>query len=583
MKKLLLYVFLIINFITVNAQYFEGFESGVPGTMTQQFISGFTSWGSCGGTLGGSTCPVMGTASASFYLGNYNANSTALVTPTLDLSTGSWILKFKHSQRSWSGDINELHVEISTDDGTNWTTIISYLDDIQAPTQEIINLGPYSLTTTTKIRFRAVNNYGYSLILDDVEVAQNTVSNDAELTSTNLTGIMSQGNFNISGLITNQGNNTISSIDINWQADGGNIYTQNLTGLNILPGGTYNFNHTTAWNATIGSHSLNVWVSNTNGGDSNAANNQLSYGIAVASNATTRFPLFEKFTSSTCSPCASFNSGTFNPFYNTNSSRFNLINYQMNWPGSGDPYYTAEGGTRRSFYNVTSVPDFFFDGKALDCATLEECLQTQEALPAYFNISATYSLTGSQLTVNTSTIPYLDGTYNLQVVVVEKITTGNISTNGETSFKNVMMKMLPDANGTSLNCTHEVVINNTFSTDLSTTNFEEYSDLEVVILVQNSSSKEVMQSAKALNVLGNNSFDSKNEITLYPNPSNGIISLKSETNVNLEIFDITGKIVFTKEILSPNESINVSFLNNGMYFAKMKNENGEKIQKISIK
>ena len=34
----------------------------------------------------------------------------------------------------------------------------------------------------------------------------------------------------------------------------------------------------------------------------------------------------------------------------------------MSWPGSGDPYYTAEGGDRRAYYNVNAVPDFIIDG-----------------------------------------------------------------------------------------------------------------------------------------------------------------------------------------------------------------------------
>jgi len=37
----------------------------------------------------------------------------------------------------------------------------------------------------------------------------------------------------------------------------------------------------------------------------------------------------------------------------------------MNWPGAGDPYYTAEGGVRRDFYGVNAVPDLYCNGGAV--------------------------------------------------------------------------------------------------------------------------------------------------------------------------------------------------------------------------
>ena len=59
-------------------------------------------------------------------------------------------------------------------------------------------------------------------------------------------------------------------------------------------------------------------------------------------------PLYEVFTSSTCGPCAYANP-ILDAVLEANPGTHSLVKYQMNWPGSGDPYYTAEGGVRGNF------------------------------------------------------------------------------------------------------------------------------------------------------------------------------------------------------------------------------------------
>ncbi len=48
-------------------------------------------------------------------------------------------------------------------------------------------------------------------------------------------------------------------------------------------------------------------------------------------------------------------------FWHDNPGEYSLIKYQMNWPGNGDPYYTEEGGVRRDYYGVSSVPDLYIN------------------------------------------------------------------------------------------------------------------------------------------------------------------------------------------------------------------------------
>ena len=84
------------------------------------------------------------------------------------------------------------------------------------------------------------------------------------------------------------------------------------------------------------------------------------------------------------------------------------------------------------------------------------------------------------------------------------------------------------------------------------------------------------------NPLNVNDF-TRNLISISPNPSNGIITINTENTLNLTICDITGKVVFSKNNVTNNESINLSNLQTGVYLAKMVTETGvEETKKIIL-
>jgi len=169
MKKITLLSFLLFSSL-VFSQFSEDFEGGVPGSFVATVNSGSATWGNCSGNLGGQTCPMSGSVSASYYTNNYNGNSATLTTPTLDLSSlPSYQLKFSYSQKAWGSDQNTLSVEVSSDDGSSWTVLTLLDTNVSVPTEVELFLDGYT-SSTTKIRFVAVSNYGYATILDDVVV-----------------------------------------------------------------------------------------------------------------------------------------------------------------------------------------------------------------------------------------------------------------------------------------------------------------------------------------------------------------------------------------------------------------------------
>ena len=80
------------------------------------------------------------------------------------------------------------------------------------------------------------------------------------------------------------------------------------------------------------------------------------------------------------------------------------------------------------------------------------------------------------------------------ITVNEKTTTENASTNGETEFHHVMMKMLENANGNIMSINAGEYQHLEFTFDMSSTYVEEMDDLEVALWLQNYETMEVYNS-----------------------------------------------------------------------------------------
>ena len=73
-----------------------------------------------------------------------------------------------------------------------------------------------------------------------------------------------------------------------------------------------------------------------------------------------------------------------------------------------------------------------------------------------------------------------------------------------------------------------------------------------------------------------------NNLKLYPNPSTGIISINTETTVNVSIADVTGKVVFVATNVTKDKNIDLSGLQKGVYLAKISSENATSTEKIIL-
>ena len=554
-------------------------------------------------TGGAPACATFaGAGMARFYSYNLSAGTTArLTSPAITLTGGTYRIKFKmFRDNAYAGDADKLQFYINTS-GVAGGTLLGTVNRSRslAPTETEDGWYSYSMdipgaiTGTRYINILGTSAYGNNIFIDEITIEQ-IPAIDGELRLMSVNSYVPAGTTTIAGTFKNSGSAAVTTFQAKWQVDAGTIYTQTFSGLNIAPGQTYDFIHSNIWSQTPGLYSLKLWVSNVNGStDADATNDQITRNISVFSNTTTRFPLYEKFSSSTCGPCYSFNTNSFNSFLANNETNFGLISYQVNWPGSGDPYYTAEIGSRVGYYGISGAPTLLVDSKDgtnnevtgafNSAAQLGTKLTEAIAKPAYFNVNASRTLVGSNMSVQVDVTPFVTGTYKMYVAVVEKNTYNNAASNGETEFHNVMMKMMPDANGTSINFVHDVPTSNNLQAVLTGLFIEQLSDLEVVVFIQDPVTKAIMQATYATNALATNDFSSISKIKLYPNPSTGIITIATDITVDVVITDITGKMVYQMNEVTASTQLNLSSLQKGMYLVKISGDGSEKTEKLILK
>ncbi|WP_452226115.1 LamG-like jellyroll fold domain-containing protein [Lacinutrix cladophorae] len=86
------------------------------------------------------------------------------------------------------------------------------------------------------------------------------------------------------------------------------------------------------------------------------------------------------------------------------------------------------------------------------------------------------------------------------------------------------------------------------------------------------------------NTLGTEMYNLDYQVAIYPNPTSGVINIKltSLNDVSLEVFDIKGSIVLSKNIESEVSQLELSKLQTGLYIFKLKSQEGQINKRVII-
>jgi len=73
-----------------------------------------------------------------------------------------------------------------------------------------------------------------------------------------------------------------------------------------------------------------------------------------------------------------------------------------------------------------------------------------------------------------------------------------------------------------------------------------------------------------------------NKLGLYPNPAHYNVTINLKENATLTIYDVNGKIILEKQLFEGSQEIDISNINSGIYFVKLKNNTELKTEKLII-
>ena len=156
-----------------------------------------------------------GNYNAIFYNGAYLSDISSLITQRIDFSDyNSAMLTLWHAQPAWAVEQDELRIYYKNSLNGAWTMLEEYTHDIPDWTKDTIALP--ELSTHYYLKFEATGNYGFGVLLDDLEISaisSPTYSIDFNVTDINAQPI--EGAFvEILGQQLNTDNNGSASFEI---------------------------------------------------------------------------------------------------------------------------------------------------------------------------------------------------------------------------------------------------------------------------------------------------------------------------------------------------------------------------------
>lgn len=409
-----------------------------------------------------------------------------------------------------------------------------------------------------------------------------------------------QSSVNVSGAldtlairIENIGAPIQESCTLSYRWDDGETYTHtyhvtSALGINEMAGAWW---MPEGWDSTAyGTHVLEMWMSEIDGkaiGESDIEKATYVFNNVRESELFTKKILVEEFSSATCSPCAAWNSEVFNPAFENLGSDLVMVKYQMNWPGTGDKYYINEGGARKAYYGITGAPSMAVEGRVVDYSRYNATTFTQYLRQRVAQAGKTYyQIVFDELKMD-SVSKTLHLTYHIdskglllnakvQTVIVERETTGNAGSNGETSFHHVTMAIVPgigaDGNtGLDVDFKIDTVYTFHYEVDMSATNMEECDDLMVACFIQ-AEDGTIAQAAMATEKAStaNESPYEAMPLTIWPNPASEHVLLQDLQEATVEVVDLAGRRQFYQTGVSGDCRITVRDWTPGLYLIRVR-------------
>ncbi|GIV32243.1 MAG: hypothetical protein KatS3mg030_545 [Saprospiraceae bacterium] len=318
MNKLFTLLLLTLWSLALGAQTIilgEHFEdSGIPAGWTQQTNASDGGWKT--GTAAALSSqffpiPSNGTRIAATNDDGCNCdkNTDRLILPKLDLSAYSAVsISFDlfFAKGSYQGKTESAWLQYSIDDGTTWTNLVEFDGDGDKWRSFRISLEPVVGDSSVLLAFTYSDGGGwlFGCAIDNVVVAA-PPSHDVAITGLDVPRYTLFGTgVTLSGEVTNLGSDTLTSFTLSW-SDGINIYTDQVTGLQVPFLGSAPFSHSTPLMVPQAkTYGYTLSVSEPNGADdANMADNEMSGKVSGLIYIPTKKVVGEEGTGTWCGWC----------------------------------------------------------------------------------------------------------------------------------------------------------------------------------------------------------------------------------------------------------------------------------------
>ena len=461
---------------------------------------------------------------------------------------------------------------------------------------------------TIYIAFRNNSNDMNILGIDNI-IVNELQDNNAELSSLNITPYSAvPANINIEGVAKNVGGNVITAMDVTW-SEGTNSYTDNMTGLNILPNTSYNFTHSNQLNMTSpGVANITVTIDNVNSSvDPDMSNNTLTATANAVAFMPTKRVVFEEATGTWCGWCP--------------RGAVALEQLQQNYPNTaiGIAVHNGDAMTVNAYdagMNVGGYPSGHVDRAILDIDPGDfmqyYSSRINEIAPVDISATANFDAASRVIDINLTAefVASLSGDIRFNAVILEDQVgpysqanyygvgqSGNgtpmvspisgfnwntASSNVSVMFDHVARAILGGFDGTAGSLPNSissgVAYNKAYSHTLPANQNE--NNVHVVGMIIDNNTGEILNAIKVgLSAPTATNPGIQEKIKTYPNPVKNILTIEGEY-ASVALYDGLGRLVLHSKY---NETINVATLTNGIYMLKIKTKKGIQSQKITIK
>ena len=631
----------MVLFIGVKAQFSENFDAvaddSLPAGWTKfnldghtpnaNMVSTSTPWDKAWGCYDLSTSFGISYASKCAWATSYFTSPAAanrwMFTPAIVVPSTNPFVQYTVIDPDGSyPDSYKLVIRTTAPTAANIAASTVLLDVPTAPTpnatQMSVNLSAYA-GQTVYIGWQVYSTDEDFIGIDNV-VVKSLANIDATLSSINNAVYVVTGNNNITGTVTNSGANAITSFDVTYSIDGGTssaVYS--VTGQNIATMGTYNFTHNVPANITAGQHSVQVTISNVNGGtDANTADNVLTKTITGVSSIPTKRVFCEEETSVLCGYCVR---GIVYMDSMATQHPDDWVGVACHSAGMGtDPMVvTAWDNGNCAFPGFTGFPSVIVDRTILDDpSNLPADYATQKAVISPVDVAianASYNSGTKVVSFDVKATPVMSGTVNWTIngAIYEMDVTssqdpgtaaseynqdnyyagGSLGPMGgfeslanpvpaaQMHFNYIGRAILGGYSGTAGSIPTTITDGTTYTKNYTYTvpTTQDVTQFHLVGFVIDQANGKVLNCVQSDITTGINEQHISNFKT-YPNPTKGIVYFKGLTgNSQITVTNILGESIMVVENV---KSIDMTNFVNGVYFVKVKSGNEVSTEKIIL-